>query len=227
MMCGATEYIEWRQRWPRVVIDCESDKAVSLLRDYYATGSDGRPRYSGSQFETIAARNADPNTIGPDEFVAVSLLSVRVGRHAALRLLSEDAVRDVAALLAKIPDADIVDPAVSGCSSEILMPDGPAGHLWQLLRSGKDGIGRTTTSKLMAAKRPRLIPIWDSYIERATGLSTDDYWRKFQTVLLADDKRIWNWLGQIRLGVADLPAHISTLRILDVVLWMLVDTDAV
>jgi hypothetical protein len=40
-------------------------------------------------------------------------------------------------------------------------------------------LGPTTTSKLLTAKRPRLLPIWDSFVEQATGMGTIDYWSKF------------------------------------------------
>ncbi|OBK22392.1 hypothetical protein A5635_21825 [Mycobacterium asiaticum] len=213
-------YTGWKRRWPQPVVDCDTDSAVSLIRRYYGKRADGRPVYSGSQFESVAARNAHPDTIGPDEFSAVSLLSVAVTGHAALRLLSQ--ADEIARLLARIPNVDIVDAEPDILESG----SAPANQLWKLLRSGKDGIGRTTTSKLMAAKRPRLIPIWDSFIEHATGLDTIGYWRRFQLVLLADDRRIWNWLNDVRGNVPGLPDHVSTLRVLDVLLWMLVETDA-
>ena len=72
----------------------------------------------------------------------------------------------------------------------------------------------------MAAKRPRLIPIWDSFVGQATGLDKTGYWRQFQIVLLADDRRIWDWLGALSAELDHLPIVVSRLRILDVLLWM-------
>lgn len=95
--------------------------------------------------------------------------------------------------------------------------------LWSVLRRGNDGMGRTRTSKLIAAKRPRLIPIWDSFVEQATALDTSDYWRQFQSVLTADDYAVWTWLTDLRDLATNVPASISNLRILDVLLWMTVD----
>jgi hypothetical protein len=60
-------------------------------------------------------------------------------------------------------------------------------------------------------------------VEQATGLGTEDYWRKFQSVLIADDRRIWNWLTELKSEISTVPEVVSPLRILDVVLWMLVD----
>lgn len=212
------EYTQWRHRWPEVVVQRRTDEAVELLTRYYAVTAAGRPAYSGSQFEAMAALNSDPNSIGPADFTAASMLSVNVPAQAAIRLLSRDA-NEITALLHHIPvDVDIItiDP-------NDLVPGGPASLLWQVLRRGNDGMGRTRTSKLIAAKRPRLIPIWDSFVEQATGLDTSDYWRQFQAVLAADDRAIWTWLTQIRSAVPNVSAAVSNLRILDVLLWMTVD----
>ena len=212
------EYTQWRHRWPEVVVQRRTDEAVELLTRYYAVTAAGRPAYSGSQFEAMAALNSDPNSIGPADFTAASMLSVNISAQAAIRLLSRDA-NEITALLHQIPvDVDIItiDP-------NDLVPGGPASLLWQLLRRGNDGMGRTRTSKLIAAKRPRLVPIWDSFVEQATGLDTSDYWRQFQAVLAADDRAIWTWLTQIRSAVPNVPAAVSNLRILDVLLWMTVD----
>jgi hypothetical protein len=166
----------------------------------------------------MAALNIDPNTIGPEDFLAASMLSVNVPAEAAIRLLDRDAAI-VSRLLDEIPtDVDIVDVDPS-----LLGGDSPAGQLWDVLRRGRDGLGPTTTSKLLAAKRPRLLPIWDSFVEQATGLDTIDYWRKFQYVLADDQRVVWTWLGGLRSLAPNVPEHIPELRILDVLLWMSVD----
>ncbi|WP_238391615.1 MULTISPECIES: DUF6308 family protein [unclassified Mycolicibacterium] len=68
-----------------------------------------------------------------------------------------------------------------------------------------------------------LIPIWDSFVEQATGLDTSDYWRQFQRVLTVDDHAMWNWLTDLGSHASNVPPHVSNLRILDVLLWMTVD----
>lgn len=209
-------YEEWRRRWPAVVVDCDTARAVELLRMYYETRDDGTPRYTGSRFEAIAALNPDPHAIGPADLVALATLGVAVGGEAVIRLLSPRNAADITELLEKIPlDRDIID-----APPEALKQGSAAGALWQLLRFDRDGVGRTKASKLLAAKRPRLLPIWDSRIEEATGLDTIDYWCKFQTVLTADNNSIWNWLCGLRSQVPEMPTAVSTLRLLDVILWM-------
>lgn len=210
--------VEWRQRWPSLIVERRTEDATELLQRYYSTTSTGAPAYSGSQFEAIAALNPDPYLIGPADFIAAAMLSVDIPARAAIRLLARDAA-EITGLLKRIPvDRDIID-----VDPDDLITGSPASMLWSVLRRGNDGMGRTRTSKLIAAKRPRLIPIWDSFVEKATGLDTSDYWQRFQSVLLADDYAVWRWLTDLRDLAPNVPTHVSNLRILDVLLWMTVD----
>ncbi|WP_084351092.1 DUF6308 family protein [Millisia brevis] len=212
------EYNEWRQRWPSVVTETKTARAAELVRRYYSLRANNTPRYSGSRFESIAALNTDPNRIGPADLVAVSTLSVSVPGQAAIRILGPDA-QHITLLLEQIPtDRTIID-----VDPDSLAPDSTASQLWNLLRRGRDGVGPTITSKLLAAKRPHLIPIWDSFVNEATGVDTPDSWRRFREVLVADDHTIWNWLGDVREEASIVPDIVSTLRLLDVILWMSVD----
>ncbi|WP_071288957.1 DUF6308 family protein [Mycolicibacterium llatzerense] len=214
----AAQYVEWRQRWPRVVVCKDTVAAAALLQRYYKLNSFGVPNYSGAQFEAMAALNPDPHAIGPADFTAVTMLSVTVPAPAAIRLLGRDA-DEITDLLQQIPtDTDLVD-----IDAGELTTGSAVSRLWDVLRRGRDGLGRTKTSKLIAAKRPRLIPIWDSFVEQATGLDTTDYWRQFQRVLTVDDRSIWNWLTELRAHAPNVPANVSNLRILDVILWMAID----
>ncbi len=215
-----SKYTAWRKDWPKAVVDCDTSTALKLLNDYYENRPDGTPSYTGARFEAIAALNPDPYTLGPADFVAVSLLSVTVPKEAVVRLLRSDTQADISKLLRQIPpEVDLVN-----CDPNDLTSTSPAGQLWTLLRFGRDGVGPTTTSKLIAAKRPQQFPIWDSFVEQATRMDTIDYWWKFQTVLLDRDRRIWRWLGELKTQASCLPEEISTLRVLDVLLWMLVET---
>jgi len=214
----AWHYVEWRQRWPEIIVRKNTAAAAALLQRYYKTNNFGVPDYSGAHFEAVAALNADPYAIGPAEFTAVTMLSVTVPAQAALRLLGPDA-QQITDLLRQIPaDTDIID-----IDSDALTTGSAASQLWDVLRRGGDGLGRTKTSKLIAAKRPRLIPIWDSFVEQATGLDTTDYWRQFQRVLTVDDRAMWHWLTELRTHAPSIPARVPNLRILDVLLWMSID----
>lgn len=143
------------------------------------------------------------------------MLSVDIPAQAAIRLLVRDAA-EITELLKQIPaDRDIID-----IDPDELMAGSASSKLWRVLRRGTDGMGRTRTSKLIAAKRPRLIPIWDSFVEKATGLDTSDYWRQFESVLIADDNAVWKWLTDVRELTPNVPTGVSNLRTLDVLLWM-------
>lgn len=215
-----TDYDEWRQRWPALVVQRRTEEAAELLDEYYATTDAGLPAYSGSQFEAIAALDSNPYSIGPADFTAVSMLSVNVPAQPAIRLLGRDSAK-ITDLLTLIPlDRDIIDVDPSD-----LEAGSAASQLWQVLRRG-DGLGPTTTSKLIAAKRPRLIPIWDSFVHQATGLFTVGYWQRFQQVLKADDHAIWTWLTELRQHCTNVPADIPNLRFLDVLLWMTIKRES-
>jgi len=59
----------------------------------------------------------------------------------------------------------------------------------------------------MAVKRPHLIPIWDSFVEQATGLETLDYWRRFQRVLTVDDKADLELVERVTISSAKRARH--------------------
>jgi uncharacterized protein DUF6308 len=108
----AAEYTEaeWRRRWPAVIVDCDTDGALPLLRSYYGVRRNGTPRYTGAHFEKVAALNDDPNSLGPADFVAVSLLSVNVPKEAVIRLLADESAAEITRHLRAIPaDVTIVD----------------------------------------------------------------------------------------------------------------------
>ncbi|OBJ86056.1 hypothetical protein A9W97_18785 [Mycobacterium gordonae] len=213
-MCVAPMYSEWKRSWPELIVQTCTGEAVDLLQAYFAIDGN-QPRFTGSCFESMAALNQDPNMLGPADFLAVTMLSVDVPAEAAIRLLGRDSAL-VGELLHEIPsDVDIVD-----VDPQMLCGESPGGRLWDVLRKERDGLGPTRASKLLAAKRPRLLPIWDTFVEEATGMGTLGCWVKFQYVLKDDDRRVWMWLRELRSLATNVPASVSDLRILDVLLWM-------
>jgi hypothetical protein len=198
------------------VIDEEQERAVESLRAYFAS-------FTGRWFEVCA--DPDPFSITSSDLVAVSMLGVTVPANAAAWLLGEGRTV-VSALLRQIPTGrPIWDPEVH------LSPDGAAWRLWEEIRSGqwpanrreKSGMGRTKTSKLLAAKRPLLLPVWDSVVAEALlgpMPTSANWWALWQARLQAPDgDEIRRQVGAL---VAEVPEarHLSVLRILDVVIWM-------
>jgi hypothetical protein len=78
-------YADWRERWPKMVVYRQTAAAIDALQRYYARDDSGKPRYTGDRFETMAALNDDPNTLGPADFVAVSMLSCQWSSETAQR----------------------------------------------------------------------------------------------------------------------------------------------
>lgn len=119
-------------------------------------------------------------------------------------------------LLRQIPDyIDIWD------AGAVLAPDGALWRLWDLLAQGSwpksvagNGMGRTRLSKLLAAKRPRLVPIVDSVVSTLLP-PTSNYWESFRHAL--SDTELRTTIGDASSPGG--PPAISFLRRLDVALW--------
>jgi hypothetical protein len=182
--------------------------AAPLVRAYYK-GVDG-VAYTGAKFDTLArgGHRADAaDDITYDDLVAVTLLGAEIPPEAALRLLGPDA-RAVSSLLRGLPR---LQRLASVDVDELHEPDHPATQLWTLLRTDLD---KATASKLMARKRPHLIPVWDPVIGRELG-PVKGHWRRVHAI--ATDHA--HTLAAIR-REAGVASGVSLLRILDVTLWM-------
>jgi hypothetical protein len=145
----------------------DRSRCLTLLKDYFSPlDLTGRQGYTGSRFELLSAGGDRPEVADKfvaDDLVAVSLLSVNVPARAALYLLN-DPSGSLRSALRMIPtDVELVDAEDSHLAA--------ADQLWYQLRSLHD-VGRTTTSKLAARKRPRLVPVQDSVTMTALGEPT-------------------------------------------------------
>lgn len=121
----------------------------ALVHDYFNTSTrKGLPRFTGSHFETLGGDWNDHNTqnvITAGDLAAVSCLSVKVPGAAAIRVLEREA-KEITELLSAMPPLGATlwqEP-----QDVLANPASPAPKLWRLLRSGRDGLGPTTTSKL-------------------------------------------------------------------------------
>ncbi|GAA4840535.1 hypothetical protein GCM10023201_33190 [Actinomycetospora corticicola] len=189
------------------------DDRVRDLRDYFALDG-GMPSFSGSRFEVFGQNRWD--RIDADDLVAVEMLSVRVPGHAALRFLERE-THMITALLTRIPtDLELHEPE----ARDHLRDDGPAAALWELLRSrhGRHGVGPVTASKLLARKRPLLVPVWDSIVKQELRpVSLRNHWTTMHE-LLSDGDRV-DRLRRLH-SEANVPAQVGVLRTFDVLLWM-------
>lgn len=175
----------------------------------WSGGSSRRSSWSGP---------SHPDRFDISDVASLSLLSVTLNGQIAHELTKKDQESDeLARVLALEPDRDLgeltVDQVEKLNGREGLDPD------WNLIKK-IHGVGRTRTSKLLARKRPRLIPIWDSVIARVLGLpTTKSYWIYFHTALTADDFSLDKRLSELaqKAGVGE---RYSRIRVLDILAWM-------
>jgi len=201
-------------RMPDALSGDDDAAALGLLRRYFGEPFGGPSAAVGAlfdQWDSTGTRAANTNRFTADDLVAVTFLSVEVPPRAA-RLLLRDRADEFTELLTAVgPDHDLADHTEPMDSSSAV---------WRLeaaLRGTKLGLGRTTTSKLIARKRPRLHPIWDTVIAAVTDMQ-DHQWEPLRAALQADDHALHRRLLTLR-DAAGLPSDVSALRVLDVIAW--------
>lgn len=179
--------------------------------------------YSGRFFEPLAAMSA-ANRFGAADMVAVSCLSVQVPAETAGWLILGDGAEESARLLTQMRtdrSQTLVD--------HDLESNHAAAELWRLLTSRRD-VGPTVASKLLAAKRPHLVPIFDSYVADfllpAEHRQRWQWWGPWRALLTGDQaEALSNALRALRAEVAAAAhqapiAELSDLRLIDIVIWM-------
>lgn len=202
-------------------------EAAELVRRYYRPVGDNTTPRTGTRFYSWAGggdRKESANRITADDLVAVSFLSVDIKARAAIGLLEKHA-DEISDLLRQIPvDLDLWDADIDRLND----PSKPEYELWNLLRGHKYGkwrIGATRASKIMARKRPRLIPIYDSVVSPLMGLkNSGGQWTAWHSALAAGTDlpaRLEAIRQEANAGESFEPLqHISVLRVMDIVLWM-------
>lgn len=188
--------------------------AAAVLRRYFTPRPGGR--FTGAHFDRLGGGGDRPSVA--DEFtaedlIAVSMLSVPVVGDAALEILVHRRNR-LRELLRLIP----TDTHLSEVPSDAIEPGWPAWRLYAELRQIGD-VGPTTASKLLARKRPHLMPVYDTVVAAELSLTDGRLWQPLRTWLVADEHANEKELAQIR-NAAGLGEGISLLRVFDVVTWM-------
>ncbi|MBX9921136.1 MAG: hypothetical protein K2Y33_15145 [Mycolicibacterium frederiksbergense] len=183
------------------VLSFVGEPAKRLVEQFFDT--DGP--FAATTFDTLPDNDRDRFTA--TDLLAVTLLDVALPPPSVRSLLKTDAEK-FNDLLAAVPsNVDLWD-----------VHDEDLAHAealyWALRKLHK--VGRTRASKLMARKRPRLIPVVDSVIIEALNLG-DDSWVALRACLSSPATR-----QAIEASRPDnAPAEsISTLRLLDAAVWM-------
>jgi len=189
-------------------------EAVGALEEYFKL-------YTGSWFERLAD-NSNPNVITERDVLAVSTLNVDIPASTTIWLLNDGAPQ-VTALLSLIPaEQAIWDPEAD------LTENGPAWKLWNLLGKKKwpnDGqatqMGTTKISKLLAVKRPNLVPVEDKYIRKAVfgGVEPDNYWDPWTLLHRSDDGGALRSVAEEVRTESKVPETLPILRVIDIAIW--------
>ncbi|SNU01224.1 hypothetical protein SAMN06298212_10848 [Ruaniaceae bacterium KH17] len=202
---------------PEILLD--EDLPAELLRDYFnLRNPQTLPYFSGAKFETLGHRwdqASTTNKITPEDLLAVSCLAVNIPGRAAINILEEQK-KDITKLLEQIPDTSLTlwDARESDIDTSSAM-----NNLWNLLNSNHN-MGPTTISKLMARKRPNLIPIFDSVVSSALDLKkSTNHWTTMRDLMVTSVEgellhiRLQRLVDKIELD------YVTPLRAFDVIVW--------
>jgi hypothetical protein len=183
---------------------------VDPMRRLVSSFYEDTRRFAGTTFLGLEVQQ--PDRIEASDLLAVTLMGEIFPALAVRELLDGKLGDEVGALLTDIP----TKTGMWNVSVEDLHDkDKAPSRLWYQLLQLYD-VGPTKVSKLMARKRPALIPIFDSVIgERiATG---DDYWYAFHAFLSDDANR--SAVEELR-PEGTTADELPTLRLLDTAVWM-------
>lgn len=180
--------------------------AVGAVGEYFHT-----PAYTGRWFERFGRSEPDwsANSYTPTDLVAVSMLGVSIPAGAALELLNGERASRINRLLALIDDVPLNEVEFS-----VIGEGSPAEDLWRSLQ-GIEGLGWTKLSKLMARKRPALLPVYDERVAFRLELGKEFWHPMYDWITNAD---LVTSLRQLRGEVGGIE-DITLLRLLDVAVW--------
>jgi Family of unknown function (DUF6308) len=193
---------------PRPFLD---DKGVKLVARYF----DPTGEFSGGRFDRFCGGGDAPeckDTFTPADLLSVTLLEVMVPGLAAISILGEMGPHLNEHLRAIPADCDLWDAPLSDVGD-----DSDANKLWHDLVDRLYGVNYVIAAKLMARKRPRLIPIYDSVVRAALSPSDKNFWLALRSEL--GDTALRQRLTDMR-AEAGVAQDISLLRILDAAVWM-------
>ncbi|MCG8654865.1 DUF6308 family protein [Yimella sp. NH-Cas1] len=194
--------------------------AVDLLKFYFFDEvSPGRPLFSGGQWDAwdpSGTRASSQNTFTSDDLTSLSLLGVNLPGDAAVQILVKQKDRFDQLLSAIGDDLDLVDV---DDVSESGKKYGPVWALWHELRK-LHNVGATKTAKLIARKRPRLVPVYDSVLKE-TVFPSGKQWQPLHAALRQETphRRLHDRLEDLRQD-AGLGSEVSPLRLFDVLAWL-------
>jgi hypothetical protein len=173
-------------------------------------------KYSGKHFEWFVVQS-DPKKFTPWDILAVEALSRTVPTETARWLFEPNTVRDdlyAESLRSLVSDRD----SLWTCDEKLLNDGGALRGLYKLLRK-QPGLGKVTASKLLATKFPAAVPIRDSKVETLLGLEKSrEWWSPIRKLFTVPGQSLAGYLDELKVPTE--VGKVTTLRKLDVILWM-------
>lgn len=196
----------------RMLAVLRHEETPAWVARYFDHDSD----YAGALFETYEPTN--PSALAPADLVAITVLSVTVGPRALRKV--EQRLGDLNNCLSRHRNAD---QHLADATDDDLAPMFEASAILR----GIDGIGPTTASKILARKRPHLIPIYDSMIgeayghpNRLDGIQAGQWWVTYRECIRHPEINEAIRAARDRASETSPDAAlVSDLRILDVATW--------
>ena len=178
--------------------------------------------YKGRFFEELRAASEGPYFTIFD-IAAAETLSIKIQPRTVNWLTRPDEKRDdlVDQIFAELtPGCNTLWSCAPGLlRGKLDHPNesGPLFNLYYCLR--ENNIGRVTASKLLASKFPDVVPIRDSKIEKLFRLkNSDNWWLVCRHVFDVGGSEFVSYLNELE--VPDGSSELSTVRRLDIILWM-------
>ena len=191
--------------------EVSSEDAARRLTDYL--------NFTGAEFERYG-RNDAPHRVTADDIVAVTMLSIWIKPSLKRGLSPERIIKlerqagRISDILQWVPDNLDLSSVSETEFQRLFGPDGHVRKLFTLLSSDLE-LGNVVAHKILARKRPRLIPIRDSRSERVLG-HPQSWWRSWWEAM--SDPALVDRLEELRRQAEC--ERFSILRTADVVVWM-------
>lgn len=188
------------------------ERAVWLVSDYYT-------QFRGRRFDELAG-SSPAHAMTETDLDAVRALSIGFPRAFVQSLTSEPVQRQIRGILGEIPTDAVLEDLSAGDFDQLLGPRSRAWAAWDYLAASlKEDRARAPlvgASKLLAAKRPRLVPLEDGYVRRALGSGRYEIWQVIHGIV--QDVDIRAGLAAVRQQVPG-ARHVTVHRVLDVIAW--------
>ena len=187
----------------------DRDHAVQLLTAYLTPGL-----FTGSLWDPAIARRTGTtirDVIDVEDLYSPTLLSAPVRGSAGQAIIERSSII-TEHLVGIDPGVTLWHPEVERVKEALICAERLVRELQTIPH-----VGPTRASKLASAKRPELVPIWDSQVSAALGaahMSWQEYWMAWRRAL----KPMVEALREM----ADRVGHptLSPLRTIDIIIWM-------